>query len=184
MEGGDTRYYDAFVIYNPDGNDLKFVKELANKLEAPPYNLKFFIPWRDDLPGESRYEASAHMIAMRCRRTLVILSQDFLKSAAADFHLKFAHCLSPGGRGRKVVPILVSKCEVPNIIRPLSYVDFVRPEVRDWSWPRLHAVLKRPQHPNPRDYNSEVEMKELILDAGDRSTRSLWSTGVLTTNFP
>ena len=26
----------------------------------------------------------------------MILSQDFLKSAAADFQLKFAHCLSPG----------------------------------------------------------------------------------------
>jgi myeloid differentiation primary response protein MyD88 len=57
--------YDAFVIYNPDGNDLKFVKEMAQEVEGPPYNLKLFIPWRDDLPGESRYEASAHMIATR-----------------------------------------------------------------------------------------------------------------------
>lgn len=98
------------------------MKELAGKMEAPPYNLKFCIPWRDDLPGGSRYEVSAHMIAtryetiiktlinllkfdlsiacmgcsFRCRRTLVILSPDFLKSAAADFQLKFAHCLSPG----------------------------------------------------------------------------------------
>ena len=61
----DKLYYDAFVIYNPAGNDLNFVKELADKLEAPPYNLRLFIPWRDDLPGSSRYEISAHMIIAR-----------------------------------------------------------------------------------------------------------------------
>ena len=61
----DKLYYDAFVIYNPAGNDLNFVKELADKLEAPPHNLKLFIPWRDDLPGSSRHEISAHMIATR-----------------------------------------------------------------------------------------------------------------------
>lgn len=61
----DKLYYDAFVIYNPAGKDLDFVKELADKLEAPPYNLRLFIPWRDDLPGSSRYEISAHMIIAR-----------------------------------------------------------------------------------------------------------------------
>jgi hypothetical protein len=138
---------------------------------------------------------------IRCRRALVILSQDFHKSAAADFHLKFAHCLSPGiilswlafrkywflcffyivnslfpgGRSRKVVPVFVSRCEMPNILRPLSFVDFANPGLREWNWPRLHAVLKCPLNPDPRDFSAtESEMEELMLKAGDLNTRRLW----------
>lgn len=39
--------YDAFVIYNPVGDDLHFVKLLVSVMEAPPYNLRLFVPWRD-----------------------------------------------------------------------------------------------------------------------------------------
>lgn len=39
--------YDAFVIYNPVGDDLHFVKLLVSVMEAPPYSLKLFVPWRD-----------------------------------------------------------------------------------------------------------------------------------------
>ncbi|XP_062580777.1 myeloid differentiation primary response protein MyD88-like [Saccostrea cucullata] len=180
----DTLYYDAFVIYNPAGKDLEFVKEMAEKLEAPPYNMKLFIPWRDDLPGTARYEISAHMIATRCRRTLVILSQDFLKSAAADFQLKFAHCLSPGARSKKVVPVFSGACRMPDILRSVSFVDFTNPGLRDWNWPRLSAVLQCPLNPDPRDYMSQEELEELKLNAGDLTTRGWWSTGVLTMNFP
>lgn len=183
-EKGDTVYYDAFVIYNPAGKDLEFVKELAGKLEAPPYNLKFCIPWRDDLPGGSRYETSAHMIATRCRRTLVILSPDFLKSAAADFQLKFAHCLSPGARSKKVVPVFSAPCKMPDILRAVSFVDFTNPGLRDWNWPRLNAVLQCPLNPDPRDYMSEAELEELKLNAGDITKRMWYATGVLTMNFP
>ncbi|XP_052683946.1 myeloid differentiation primary response protein MyD88-like [Crassostrea angulata] len=183
-EKGDTLYYDAFVIYNPVGKDLEFVKELAGKMESPPYNLKFCIPWRDDLPGGSRYEVSAHMIATRCRRTLVILSSDFLKSAAADFQLKFAHCLSPGARSKKVVPVFSAPCKMPDILRAVSFVDFTNPGLRDWNWPRLNAVLRCPLNPDPRDYMSEAELEELKLNAGVITKRMWYSTGVLTMNFP
>ncbi|XP_055995949.1 myeloid differentiation primary response protein MyD88-like isoform X2 [Ostrea edulis] len=183
-KGSDTIYYDAFVIYNPAGCDLDFVKEMADKLESPPYSLKLFIPWRDDLPGTSRHEISAHMIATRCRRTLVILSKDFLRSAAADFQLKFAHCLSPGARSKKVVPVFSAPCQMPNILKSVSFVDFTNPGLRDWNWPRLNAVLQCPLEPDPLAYMSEKELEELKLNAGDLTTRSWWSTGVLTMNFP
>lgn len=39
--------YDAFVIYNPVGDDLHFVKLLVSVMEAPPYSLRLFVPWRD-----------------------------------------------------------------------------------------------------------------------------------------
>lgn len=59
------QYFDAFVCYSPIGEDLTFVKEMITKLESPPHNLKLFVPWRDDLPGGSRYVIDARLIEMR-----------------------------------------------------------------------------------------------------------------------
>ena len=73
---------------------------------------------------------------------------------------------------------------MPDILRAVSFVDFTNPGLRDWNWPRLHAVLQCPLKPDPRDYMSEAELEELKLNAGNLTARSWWSTGVLTMNFP
>jgi len=60
---GEDAYFDAFVIYNPNAMDqMNFVKEMADILEGPKYNLRLFIPWRDDLPGDSKYTVTADII--------------------------------------------------------------------------------------------------------------------------
>lgn len=38
--------YDAFVICNPDGEDLEFVNSLVDTMQASPYHLKICVPWR------------------------------------------------------------------------------------------------------------------------------------------
>ena len=65
MKEGCPQYYDAFISYNPEGYDLKFVKRMVEVLEQPPYNLKLFVPWRNDLPGSSRYVIEAALIEKR-----------------------------------------------------------------------------------------------------------------------
>lgn len=65
VEKGTPQYFDAFICYSPQGEDLTFVKEMITKLENPPHNLKLFVPWRDDLPGGSRYVIDARLIEMR-----------------------------------------------------------------------------------------------------------------------
>lgn len=49
--------YDAFVIYNPVGSDLEFVQLLASIMESPPYNLRLFVPWRDQVHGDNYISA-------------------------------------------------------------------------------------------------------------------------------
>jgi hypothetical protein len=49
--------YDAFVIYNPEGSDLEFVHLLVSIMESPPYNLRLFVPWRDQVHEDNYVSA-------------------------------------------------------------------------------------------------------------------------------
>ncbi|KAK3106099.1 hypothetical protein FSP39_012705 [Pinctada imbricata] len=181
----DKLYYDGFVIYNPNGQaDLNFVKELADRLEGPEYGLKLFIPFRDDLPGTARYEVTAEIIANRCKRALVILSPSFLQSPAADFQLKFAQCLSPGARSKKVVPVFNGRCKMPNILRAVNFVDFTNPGLRDWNWPRLAAVLKCPLEPDIETYMNKEELAKIKMSPdGYKQARDMFALRVALTDF-
>lgn len=183
---GDMHYWDAFVIYNPEGKDLSFVKQMADILEGPEYNLRLFIPWRDDLPGTAQHEVTAKLIAERCRRTIVILSTDFHKSSVADFQLKFAQCLSPGARSKKVIPIRINMCGIPSILKIVTVCDFTKEETIEWAWPRVAAVLKSPLNPDPRQYSVSPEtLKDIKLDTEFANIpKAFWALTVATMPFP
>lgn len=65
VEAGGPTYYDAFVCYHPEGEDLKFVQTMIEKMETPQNKLKLFVPHRDDLPGASKHVISAKLIQDR-----------------------------------------------------------------------------------------------------------------------
>ncbi|XP_060083346.1 myeloid differentiation primary response protein MyD88-like [Ylistrum balloti] len=96
IESKTPQFFDAFVSYNDEGKDLSFVKNMIQILEGEPHKLKLYIPGRDGLPGAAKYVTEAKLIESRCRRMVIILSNDYLQSSACDFQSKFAHALSPG----------------------------------------------------------------------------------------
>ncbi|KAK7092607.1 myeloid differentiation primary response protein MyD88-like [Littorina saxatilis] len=148
VEKGGPTYYDAFVCYHPDGDDLKFVKTMIEKMECPPFNLKLFVPHRDDLPGASKHVISAKLIQDRCKRMVIVMSPRYLQSDACDFQTKFAHALSPGSRSKKLVPVLVQYCETPNILRHVTMCDYTRGDMTGWFWDRLTKSLQAPLNPS------------------------------------
>ena len=44
----DNFDYDAFVIYNPHGQDQEFVNLMTRVLTSAPYNLRLYVPWTDN----------------------------------------------------------------------------------------------------------------------------------------
>lgn len=150
VEAGGPTYYDAFVCYNPEAEDLKFVKRMIEELENKrrPNNLKLFVPNRDDLPGASKHVISAKLIQERCKRMVIVMSPRYLQSDACDFQTKFAHALSPGSRSKKLVPVLISRCETPNILRHVTMCDYTRGDLTGWFWERLYRSLQAPLNPH------------------------------------
>lgn len=60
-----SQFFDVFVCYFFQGEDLVFVKEMIIKFESFLYNLKLFVFWRDDLFGGVRYVIDVRLIEMR-----------------------------------------------------------------------------------------------------------------------
>ena len=86
--------YDVFICYA--GPDKPFADELLKILEGKPYCMKVCINYRDFLVGADPLETAAKAIEERCRKVLVILSENFNRCEEADFQAKVALSLSPG----------------------------------------------------------------------------------------
>lgn len=135
------QYYDVFVCWNSESDtDAAFVNMMAKKLEEKKCRL--CIPSRDDLPGQAMFHAYATLIKIRCRLMIIVLSDEYLKSESCDFMTKFAHSLSPATKQKRLVPVLVSKMEIPNLLRHVTLCDFTKEDMTDWNWCRLIKAVK------------------------------------------
>ncbi|KAK3612190.1 hypothetical protein CHS0354_016577 [Potamilus streckersoni] len=144
----DIRYgtqttYDAFVSYNEEPKDLEFVRKMIRELEVNQ-NLKLFIPGRDDIPGAAKYVVTAAMIEKRCRRVIIVISENFGRSVMCDFQVKFAQALAPGARSKRLIPVLIEKSPIPRILKFLTVCDFTKTDMEDWVWERLSLAVKAP----------------------------------------
>ncbi|XP_025080654.1 myeloid differentiation primary response protein MyD88-like isoform X2 [Pomacea canaliculata] len=166
VAAGRPTFYDAFVCYNyePEGDDLKFVLQMIEKLECPPHSLKLFVPHRDDLPGASKHVISAKLIQDRCKRMVIVMSPKYLRSPECDFQTKFAHALSPGSRSKKLVPVLVKNCETPNILRHVTMCDFTRGDLTGWFWERLIKSLQAPLNPSEISLSSSSNLSDIEIN--------------------
>uniref|UniRef100_A0A8B9VC92 Myeloid differentiation primary response protein MyD88 n=1 Tax=Anas zonorhyncha TaxID=75864 RepID=A0A8B9VC92_9AVES len=92
--GNGTELFDAFICYCQ--KDLQFVQEMIRELEQTEFKLKLCVFDRDVLPGTCVWSISGELIERRCRRMVVVISDDYLESDECDFQTKFALSLSPG----------------------------------------------------------------------------------------
>ncbi|XP_051538819.1 myeloid differentiation primary response protein MyD88-like isoform X2 [Myxocyprinus asiaticus] len=86
--------FDAFICYCQ--RDFQFVHEMIKHLEQTECNLKLCVFDRDVLPGTCVCTIASELIEKRCKRMVVVISDDYLDSDACDFQTKFALSLCPG----------------------------------------------------------------------------------------
>lgn len=85
--------YDVFISYARA--DVEFAKEILTTLEGR-YHITACIDFRDFLPGVHHLEQIVEVIEERCRKVLVILSEDYVECEKCDFQAKVAMSLSAG----------------------------------------------------------------------------------------
>ena len=56
-----------------------------------------------------------------------------------------------GARSKKLVPILIENCVIPEILQHMSRCDYTRKELIAWFWTRLVQSLKAPLDPEEED---------------------------------
>ncbi|XP_010865000.2 myeloid differentiation primary response protein MyD88 [Esox lucius] len=143
-EGGKPELFDAFICYCQ--SDFDFVREMIQQLEQKDCRLKLCIFERNVLPGSCVWTITSELIEMRCKRMVVVISDEYLDSDACDFQTKFALSLSPGARSKRLIPVIYKsmKKPFPSILRFLTVCDYTRPCTQSWFWARLAKALSLP----------------------------------------
>uniref|UniRef100_A0A8C2PLB2 Myeloid differentiation primary response protein MyD88 n=1 Tax=Capra hircus TaxID=9925 RepID=A0A8C2PLB2_CAPHI len=142
--GQKPEYFDAFICYCP--SDIEFVHEMIRQLEQTNYRLKLCVSDRDVLPGTCVWSIASELIEKRCRRMVVVVSDEYLQSKECDFQTKFALSLSPGAHQKRLIPIKYKpmKKEFPSILRFITVCDYTNPCTQNWFWTRLAKALSMP----------------------------------------
>nr|KAF6475301.1 MYD88 innate immune signal transduction adaptor [Rousettus aegyptiacus] len=136
--------FDAFICYC--SRDIQFVQEMIQQLEQTNYQLKLCVSDRDVLPGTCVWSITSELIEKRCRRMVVVISDDYLESKECDFQTKFALSLSPGAHQKRLIPVKYKamKKEFPSILRFITVCDYTNPCTKSWFWIRLAKALSLP----------------------------------------
>ncbi|KAK1173974.1 myeloid differentiation primary response protein MyD88 [Acipenser oxyrinchus oxyrinchus] len=136
--------FDAFICYCH--RDIDFVHEMIRQLEQTECKLKLCVFDRDVLPGTCVWSITSELIEKRCKRMVVIISDDYLDSDACDFQTKFALSLCPGARSKRLIPVKYKpmKKKFPSILRFLTLCDYTNPCTTSWFWGRLAKALSLP----------------------------------------
>ncbi|XP_030625377.1 myeloid differentiation primary response protein MyD88 isoform X1 [Chanos chanos] len=142
--GPSPETFDAFICYCQ--SDFPFVDEMIRQLEQTEYSLKLCVFDRDVLPGTCVWTITGELIERRCKRMVVVISDDYLESDACDFQTKFALSLCPGARSKRLIPVVYKpmKRPFPSILRFLTVCDYTRPCTQAWFWIRLAKALSLP----------------------------------------
>ncbi|CAJ1082097.1 myeloid differentiation primary response protein MyD88 [Xyrichtys novacula] len=143
-EEGAPELFDAFICYCQ--SDFTFVHKMIQELEQTEYKLKLCVFDRDVLPGSCVWTITSELIEKRCKRMVVVISDEYLDSDACDFQTKFALSLCPGARNKRLIPVVYKpmKKQFPSILRFLTVCDYTRPCTQAWFWVRLAKALSLP----------------------------------------
>lgn len=133
------KLFDAFVSYSK--KDEHFVSQfLAPELECGSPGYRLCLRYRD-LPM-SGYVAEAITEAIECsHRTIIVLSEQFLKSEWCRFELKSAHRESQCNRKHKLIVVVMDKMSF-KVIDPDAKMCFRSAPVIRWGDKRFWEKLK------------------------------------------
>ncbi len=139
-----TEYeFDVFISYS--SRDKAWVRgELLKRIEQT--GLKAFIDFRDFTRGAPSIKECERGVE-RCRKTLLILTPNYLESEWCEFEGVMAQTLSPANRDLRLIPLLKAKCKKPLRIGMLTHIDFTDGADLDLAWRQLLTALGKPPEP-------------------------------------
>lgn len=139
--GGFRSVYDAFICFAPQ--DTHYAEDLIRLLEE---HNKSVATADDLLPGHFEHDALVQLIDMRCRKVIVILTPNFLRSKECEFQSKFASEVAIRANvGPKIIPVLYEPCDdlsLPYMIRVISKIDMTSRQARHWQLRKLISSLE------------------------------------------
>ncbi|MBN1979333.1 MAG: toll/interleukin-1 receptor domain-containing protein [Anaerolineae bacterium] len=139
----DKSKYDAFISHSR--HDKEWVRDwLLPRLEEN--GLRICVDFRDFALG-APITTEIEQAVQQSRKTLLVLTPNYLDSEWAEFENILAATIDPAARQRRVIPLLLEQCELPLRIRALTYLDCAESD-KEFQLQRLLAAVR--SHP-PED---------------------------------
>lgn len=114
--------YDAFLLYADEDED--FAAQIATFLHEKRMKLCTRNDFVAGIPFE--HDASMHLIANRCRRVIIIVSEAFQTSAANTFITKYAQHMGIQRNNLKIVPCLKEETTIPSHLGHLFHLKYYK----------------------------------------------------------
>ncbi|XP_074662237.1 uncharacterized protein LOC141914825 [Tubulanus polymorphus] len=141
--------YDVFISYSKA--DLDWVKdELYSKLDANGYEV--CVDFKDFLPGSSITTNIVECIN-KSRRTVVVMSNNFLKSGWGIFEMEQAHIKLITQRKDVLLIVKLDDCKIPSKLLGKTYLDWMDVNVKENFWKRLYSAIDKPDIPKLTEQN-------------------------------
>jgi hypothetical protein len=98
--------------------------------------IKVSIDFRDFEPGAPSIIEMERAVR-ESGKTLLVLTPNYFTSAWSEFESTMISTLDPGAQQRKILPILLQKCDIPLRISYITYIDFTDPTISRLQWEKL-----------------------------------------------
>jgi hypothetical protein len=120
IEGSAQQQVDFFISYNQA--DEAWAEWVAWTLEEEGYTT-LLQAW--DFPPGSNFVVQMHEAAQRAKRTIAILSPNYLSSQFAEAEWAAAFAEDPVGHNRALIPIRIAPTPVDGLLGQIVWIDFV-----------------------------------------------------------
>lgn len=142
--------YDAFLMYSERDEDFAaLIKETLEKKFGMHICIK-----NDFLAGiPFEHDAAMTLIANRCRRVIIVVSQEFINCPADLFISKFAQHIGIEQSSRKIIPCLREECEIPSNLRILFHLKYYKDGKLFNFWAKLFEAVA--YHGTEKDISEE-----------------------------
>jgi tetratricopeptide (TPR) repeat protein len=139
--------YDVFFSYSSRDKDWVH-GELLERIEQA--GLRAFIDFRDFTPGAPSIKECERGV-LKCRKTLLVLTPEYLKSEWCEFEAVLGQTRSPANRDLRMIPLLRKQCKKPARLGALTHIDFTESADQELAWRQLFDALRgSPQRTAPR----------------------------------
>lgn len=129
--------YDVFISYSRR-NSAWVRNELLPKLEAQ--GVRVCIDFRNFALGAPLISEIERAV-LESRKTLLVLTPDYLASQWTEFENLLVATLDPAARARRMLSLMLEPCELPLRLRQLIYLDFSHGGDLTFEWSRLLTAI-------------------------------------------
>ncbi|ODN03699.1 Protein toll, partial [Orchesella cincta] len=168
-DDGNEKMYDAFVSYSHKDEEW-VIDELVNRLEGNE-GFKLCLHFRDWTPGDWIPDQIVRSVD-KSRRTIVVLSKNFVESVWSRLEFKAAHAQALKERSNRVILIMLGEDLKESDVQDDDLKMYMKMNTfMKWNdplfWHRLKYALphKKPTPPdaNRQDVMRKMEQRELAI---------------------